>query len=121
MIINANTHANATSRFRPTCPIPCSTNLPPRIPLHALLKPHATPPKNIQRAPNRQVHLPATQPLHPVQILEAPPAAGVRDGDGAPLSQLLDEGLVDALLEAFVVGGVDEEFRTIRLEGRYCF
>jgi hypothetical protein len=45
-----------------------------------------------------------------------PAAARIGHGDAAPLGQPRDQRLVDAALQAFVVGGVDEEFGTERFE-----
>lgn len=44
------------------------------------------------------------------EVLEGAGAAGVGDGDGGGLGEELDEVMVDAKAEAFLVHGVDEEF-----------
>ena len=76
--------------------------------------------KNVKRAPDGKVHPAPTQSLHQLQIRHRPRAPGVRDrdrrGGARPLSQEGDEVLVDAGLEAFGVGGVDEEFGAVRRE-----
>lgn len=43
-------------------------------------------------------------------------ATGVGDGDAAPLGQALDQRLVDTLLQALVVRGVDQELAAVGLE-----
>ena len=43
-------------------------------------------------------------------------ASCVGDGDDAGGAQVADEGFVYALLEAFVVGGVDQEFAAVGFE-----
>jgi hypothetical protein len=51
--------------------------------------------------------------LHLFQVLQIPPAAGVGHWDAAPLCQLLDQLLVDASLQALVVGRMDEELGAV--------
>lgn len=48
-----------------------------------------------------------------------PRTTGVRNGDAAPLRQLLDELLVDALLQPLIVRSVDEELGTVGLKALY--
>ena len=91
----------------------------PPIPSNTVLELHPIPAKAIQRAPDREVHLPAAQPLHQLKILQMPRTTGVRNGDAAPLRQLLDELLVDALLQPLIVRSVDEELGTVGLKALY--
>ena len=91
------------------------------IPRHTLIKTQCAP-KAIQRAPNSEIDLPATQPLHELQVVNAASPAGVRDGQAAPFTEGANEVLVDAALQTFVIGGVDEEFGGVWFEGldRFC-
>lgn len=91
------------------------------VPLDALLQLDAVAPETVQRAADGQVHLAVADPLDRLEIVEVPAPAGVRDGDGGPRGQLRHELLVDALLQAFVVGGVDEELGAVRLQLLYGF
>lgn len=100
----------------PTYPSPPLFRLLLPIPRHALLE-RQSPPKAIQRASNRKINLSPTQALHELKIGDATPAAGVGDGDGAPLAESADKVGVDSALETFVVGGVDEEFGGVGFEG----
>lgn len=68
------------------------------IPLHTLLESDTATPEDVQRASDGQIDLAAAQLLHQLQVLQATPTAGVRDGDGAPLRQLLHQRMIDALL-----------------------
>lgn len=86
------------------------------IPSHTLLKWQCSP-KAIQSAPNRKIDLAITQALDELKIGDATPPAGVSDGDGAPLSESAHEIGVNAALQSFVIGGVDEEFRGVWFEG----
>ncbi|KFY27240.1 hypothetical protein V493_03623 [Pseudogymnoascus sp. VKM F-4281 (FW-2241)] len=55
--------------------------------------------------------------LDELKIGDTTPTAGVGDGNRAPLAKSTDEVSVDAALEAFVVGGMDEEFGGVWFEG----
>ena len=86
------------------------------IPFYALGERHSTAPEAVQGAPDGQVDLATAQLLYPVQILQVPAPTGVGYWDAAPLRQLLDKLLVDAPLQALVVGRVDEKLGAIRLQ-----
>lgn len=86
------------------------------IPPHTLFQRHPVPAEAVQRTTDGEVDLPAAEGLDAVQVRQGAGPAGVGHGDGAPLRQALDEGLVDALLEALVVGGVDEELGAVGLK-----
>ena len=86
------------------------------VPGHTVLEPRSNPTENVKRASDRQVDLSSTQLLHQIQIPDVPAPTGVRDGDRPPLCQSGDELLVDALLQALVVGGVDQELAAVGLE-----
>lgn len=88
------------------------------IPAHAVLKLDTRAPKDIQRASNRKIDLPVAQFLHQLEVLKRPTASCVGHGDAAPLRQLADELVVDAALETFDVGGVNEELGAVGLEER---
>lgn len=79
------------------------------IPRNTLVQRDALAPKDIQRATNGHVDSPAAELLHQLQVGEVARATGVGDGDGVDAAQRCDEGGVDAGLEAFGVGGVDQE------------
>ena len=83
------------------------------IPFNTLGQRHTTAPKTIQRAANGQVHLATAEFLYLLQIFQIPSSAGVGYWDAAPLCQLLDQLLVDAPLQALVVGRVDEELGAV--------
>ena len=80
------------------------------VPPHTILKLDARPAETVQSTPYREIDLAPAQPLDRVQVLQVPPSAGICDGDRAPLRQALDELLVYALLQSFIVCGMDEEF-----------
>ncbi len=83
------------------------------IPFNTLGQCDTTAAKTIQRAANGQVHLATAELLHLLQIFQVPSSAGIGYWDAAPLCQLLDQLLVDAPLQALVVGGVDEELGAV--------
>lgn len=89
------------------------------IPRNNILKLDTTPAENIQCTTNGKVDASVAQFLHQLQVFNRSAAAGVGDGDAAPLSQLRDELVVDAPLQTFDVGGVDEELGTVGLEELY--
>lgn len=89
--------------------------LPP-VPLDALGQRHAAAAEAVQRAADRQVDPAAAQLPDAVQVGQAPAAARVRHGDAAPPRQPLHQRLVDAPLQALVVGRVDQKLGTERLE-----
>jgi len=81
------------------------------VPLYTLLKPTPTTSENIQTTPQRQIHLSSTQLLHAIQIREIAAATSVGDGNGQVVGgESADKGFVNAALETFVVGGVDQKF-----------
>lgn len=86
------------------------------VPGHHLVKTHALAAKNVQGTSNRQIYFSPTEVLDQLQIGNGATAAGVGDGDAAPLAQLGDELVVDAALQAFDVGGVDEELGAVGFE-----
>lgn len=86
------------------------------VPFDALVQLDAEAAEAVQGAADGQVDLPRAQPGDVVEIGQVPAAAGVGDGDTAPLGQLCDEVLVDAALEALVVGCVDEELGAVGLK-----
>ena len=88
------------------------------VPLNTLVKSHPRTPKDIQSAPNRQVHLPLATGVDFLQVLQAARTARICDGDSAPLRELAHELLVHALLQSLYVGGMDEEFRAVGLQQR---
>ena len=83
------------------------------IPFNTLGQRHTTAAETIQRAANGQVHLATAELLYLLQIFQVPSSAGVGYWDAAPLCQLLDQLLVDAPLQALVVGRVDEELGAV--------
>lgn len=72
--------------------------------------------ETVEGAADGQVDLSGAQPGDVVEVGQVPAAAGVGDGDGAPLGQFRDEVLVDAALEALVVGSVDEKLGAVWLK-----
>lgn len=90
-----------------------------RIPRNAVFELHRTSTENIQCTSNGQINLTIAKLLDRVQVLQAPAAPSIRHWDAAPRGQFLHELVVDTLLEALVIGGVDEEFGAVRLEERY--
>ena len=89
------------------------------IPRTHILKLDAGTTEDVQCTPNCEVDLAAAQLLYELQVFDRPAPARVCDGDAAPLSQLCHELVVDAALQALDVGGVDQEFRTVRFEEFY--
>lgn len=87
------------------------------IPRHTIHELRSTPPKDIQRGANRQVDFPVAGLADELEVFDCAGAAGVGYGDGAVGGEEADEVEVYAGLEAFVVGGVDEEFGGEGLEG----
>lgn len=92
--------------------------LPP-VPLDTLVQLHPRPAEAVQRASDGEVNLPSAQLLDHVQVGEISPAASVGDGYAAPPRQARDKLLVDATLQALVVGGVYQELRAVGLELSY--
>lgn len=86
------------------------------VPSHAVVKLDAVAAKAVEGAANGQVDPAAADLLDEVQVLEVAAAAGVGDGYAAPLGQPPDELLVNALLQALVVRGVDQELGAVGLE-----
>lgn len=86
------------------------------IPLNTLGQRDTTSTKAIQRTSNGQVYLAATQLFHLFQIFQITAPAGVGYWDATPLCQLLNQLLVDAPLQALVVGCVDEELGAVWLQ-----
>ena len=86
------------------------------VPNYTVLKLRSNPTENVKRASNGQVDLSSTELLYQIQIPDVPASASVRDRYRAPLCQSGDELLVDPLLEALVVGGVDQELAAVGLE-----
>lgn len=72
--------------------------------------------KDIQRTPDGQVHLPIATLLYEIKVLDSSSTAGVSHWDRTPFGQPCHEVGIDTLLEALVVGGVDEELRTVWFE-----
>ena len=89
------------------------------IPRYTILKLDALPAKDIQRTPNCEVHFTLAQLLHQLQISDAAASARIGYWDRTPFSKLGDEGVVDAGLEAFDVGGVDQKLGTVGFEESY--
>lgn len=89
------------------------------VPLDTLIQLHAAATEAIQSTADGQIHGTATEPGYVVQVLEVPAAASVGHGDGTPLRQLGDELLIDATLEALVIGSVDEELGAVGLQLLY--
>lgn len=79
------------------------------VPLDTLVQPHTAATETVQSTADCQIDGAAAQPGDIVQVLKISATTGVGDGDAAPLGQLGDEVLIDAALQALVVGGVDEE------------
>lgn len=91
------------------------------VPRYTILKLDALPSKNIQRTTNRQIHFTLTQLLNQLQISDAAASTRIGYWDRAPFGEFRDEGVVDAGLEAFDVGSVDQELGTMRFEEGYGF
>ena len=83
------------------------------VPFNTLGQRHAASAETIKRTADSQVDFPTAQPLDCLEVLEVSAASCVGDGDAAPLGQSLDEILVNTLLQALVVGGVDEKFAAV--------
>ena len=83
------------------------------VPFNTLGQGDTTSPKTIQRAADSQVHLAAAELLDLLQVFQIPSSAGVGHWDAAPLRQLCNQLLVDAPLQALVVGCVDEELGAV--------
>ena len=94
-------------------PMRARPSLPLSIPLHAVLELDSAPTEDVERTADRQVDPASAQSLDGVQVGDATCSAGVRDRDGAPLAEAPDQILVDAALEAFGVGGMDEELGAV--------
>lgn len=86
------------------------------IPIYTLLKPHSRASKDIQRASNREVHLAIAKIMHKLHVLQMPASARVRDWYRAPPAQLPYQVLVDAALQALIVGCMDQELGAERLK-----
>ena len=104
MLLSASPHNNDA----PSCLLP--------VPLDTLVKSDSFTAKYIQSTPNRQVDLALAQLLHKLQILNRAAPAGIRDRDAAPLGQLGDQLVVDAALQAFDVGSVDQKLGAVGFE-----
>jgi len=89
------------------------------IPRYAILKLDALPSKDVKCTPNCQIHLTLTQLLHQLQISDAAAPPRVGYWDRAPFGEFGDKGVVDAGLEAFDVGGVDQKLGTVGFEESY--
>lgn len=88
------------------------------IPLDALRELKRTP-EDVQRTSNGQIHLSAAEFGDSIQIMDVLGASRVSNRNRAPFSESLHQIFVDALLEAFVIGCVDEEFAAVLLEELY--
>lgn len=86
------------------------------VPNDAILECGTAASENVESAANCQINLPLTAPVYEIEILDCSGTTSVGDRDAAPLGQFSDEVFVDTLLKALVVGGVDEEFGTVRFE-----
>jgi len=91
------------------------------IPLDTVRKRDPATTKHVQRTPDGQIDLATAELLDQVQVLQMSSSARVRHGNAAPLGQPRHELVVDTLLQAFVVGGVDEEFRAVGFEAGDAF
>ena len=86
------------------------------VPRYAICELYAAAAKDVKGAADSQIDLPAAQLFDRVQIFQASPTAGVCYRDGAPLGQFPYELMINALLKAFVVGGVDQKLGAVRLK-----
>lgn|SRR3569833_2771355 len=75
--------------------------------------------ENIQSAANSQIHLAVASSLDRLEVFQASASSGVRHRDAAPQCQFLDQLLVYAFLQPFVVRGVDKKLRAVGLEPTY--
>ena len=92
------------------------SSLPAFIPLYTVLQRRSGTTKDIKCATNGQIHAAVTQFHDPLQIVGTPAAPCIRDRNLAPRRQTSHELLVDASLQAFVVGGMHEELRAERFQ-----
>lgn len=86
------------------------------IPLGTFSKSYAAPTKDIQSTPYRQVHPSRAQVSDKIKILNVSRPAGIGHWFCTPLPELDDKVLVDTVLQALVVRGVDQELRAVGLE-----
>lgn len=85
------------------------------VPGYTIIKFGTTATEDVERAADRQVDLTVTHVSHEVKILHCARAAGVCDRYAAPFRQPPHQLDVDALLETFVVGSMNEELGAVRL------
>lgn len=92
------------------------------IPFDTFVQLHSRTAEAVQRAPDGEINLPSAQLLDHVQVGEIPPAASIGDGYATPLRQTRDKLLVDATLQALIIGGVYQELGAVGLElsNRLC-
>lgn len=86
------------------------------VPLDTFFKPCTSAAKDIESTSNSQVNLSMTRFVDEIEVCHCPCTTCIRDRDTAPIGEPGNQVHVDALLEAFVVGCMDEEFGTVRLE-----
>ena len=80
--------------------------------------------KAIQSAANGQIYAAVAKLLDQFQVVKVPAAAGICDRDRAPFGKPSYQLLVNAPLQALVVGSMDEKLGAVRLQrtdGIYCF
>lgn len=95
-----------------------SSRVLPPVPLDAVVKLDPGPAEAVQGAAYREINPARAQPRHQLQVVQPPPSARVRDGNRAPIRQPRHQLLVDAPLQALVVGCVDEELGAVGLQCR---
>lgn len=83
------------------------------IPSDAVIEFDSTSTEAVQCAPDGEIHAAFAQSLDELQVVQAPPAAGIGNGYAAPGAQFLDQLLVDALLQPLVVCGMDQELGAV--------
>lgn len=86
------------------------------VPLATLVESDALASKDVQGAPYGEIDFAIAEALHELQILNIPATTGVRDRDRADFRQKCDQSLIDAGLQTFGIGSMDQKFTTVRLE-----
>ena len=87
-----------------------------RIPPHHFVQSDSLPAKDVERAADGEIDRAVAQSVDKLEVGETATAAGVRDGKRAPRRESANKVVIDALLQALVVGGVNEELGAERLE-----
>jgi hypothetical protein len=85
------------------------TGCGPAIERDAVGVTHAGSAEEIEGGADGEVDAAAADPMDGFEVVEGAGAAGVGHGDGRPIGEMLDEGVIDAGAKPFHIDGMDQE------------